>query len=253
MSAYAVPKIEYGGFVPTVISFDFPASSGQAQPDLEAVKKESESLSGLRQTSLFYIEETRKLKFKFVSETIHAQLATFFKSWAAKGKSFRYYPDKTLGTYENVQWDSSKMQPKVIAPVGLDTYIYEVDIPVRRVADDANAGGYVEHEILNNQSVAVDIEELLLDSDSYKSVRIFFEIFRKTDSSERVANGDFTCLYKASTDTWALEPGDYRAAESHGVVFSITAAGQIQYTSDNMSGTNYEGTALFRNFSIIEG
>jgi hypothetical protein len=252
--AFAIPKIEYGSLTPTVINFTYPpAMMGQKRESFNIVKKENESLSGRRQVQLNYIEDIRKLKFEFLTEAQVTQLETFIKTWAALGKSFKYFEDKTLAAYKAYELDMTKFEPKPITSVGVDIYIYEVELIFRRTDDASVAGGYVELEIVNNQVAAADVTGLLLDSDSYKSVKVFYEVFRKTGSSERICNGFFTCLYKSGTNAWELEAGSFEGSPAHGVTFSITTAGQVQYTSDNMAGTNYESRLLLRNFTIIEG
>lgn len=249
--AHHIPKIEYGGFAPTVISFDYPP----VEPDPERTvinRKISESISGARQVSFNNIEGIRKLKFRFVTEALKTSLESFVQTHAAQGGVFKYFDNKNGATYKVYELEQEKFEPKMITAVGENTYIYEVDLTMRRLVDDAIAEGYMQQDILNNQAVPLDITDLILDPDSYRSVRIFFEIFRKTSLSEIVANGSFVCTYKETTDSWDIAPGTYEG-DAHGVTFSVTAAGQVQYTSDNMAGTSYEGNLLLRNFTIIGG
>lgn len=249
--AHHIPKISYGTFVPTVINFDYPPSD--IDPEATVInKKTTESISGVRSTQLNNVEAVRKLKFRFISEALKTSLESFIQTFAAYGKAFRYYDDKLGATYKTYEIDQDKFVPKIITAVGANTYIYEFDLQLRRVVDDAVQEGVLKVEIVNNQVSAANITGLLLDSAQYRSVQVFYEIWRKTASSERVCSGWFKAFYKESTANWVIELGPFEP-EEHGVTFSITTAGQVQYTSDNMAGASYESEAIFRNFTILEG
>lgn len=250
MAAHPIPKIEYGNLFTNVISFDYPPSEGRKREEIEVNGKTSESLSGLRQVQVNFMEATRKLKFRFVSETLMTEIETFFQSWAALGKSFRFYQDKNSLSYVLYEIDQKKLQPKEILATDGDTYIYEVELAFRRVLDEVGSDAFMEFTILNNQGVALSLAGLVYDSTLYKSVRIFYELVRKTDSSERVANGEMVVIYNALTNDWTLKPGMWEGDPAPGVTFSITALGQVQYTSDNQAGANYSGVLKIRNFTI---
>lgn len=255
---YAIPKITYGGLVPTTVSFTYPPIE-KAKERLTPNKKVTASLSGRLQTQINYIEGTRKLEFSHITEAQLAALRSFYENHAVYGKAFRYYDDATALTY--VDWeldDNAKFEPKIVAPTGVDTYIYSVTLDLRRVVGQTDAGGYVEQELLNNQAVALDLTGLVFDSDEYRSAKIFFEIWRKTATKERIVNGYLTVTY-SDTNGWDITPsgvadGQLESGQfDHGVTFSISAAGQVRYTSDNMSGGSYEGTILLRDFTIVGG
>jgi hypothetical protein len=249
--AHHIPKITYGGFVPTVISFTYPPT--EPDPERRVLnRKTTESLSGMRSVNLSNVEAIRKLKFRFITEAQKTSLETFIETFAAYGKAFRYYDDKNSSSYKTYEFDQEKFEPKMITAVGPNAYIYEFDIQLRRVVDAAVREGVIDMEIANNQAAAADVSALALDSASYRAVEVFFEVWRKTASSERLATGSFKCFYKDSTEEWEMVPGSYEGDET-GVTFTVTVAGQVQYTSDNMAGTGYESRALFRNFTILEG
>lgn len=255
--AHHIPKIEYGDFVPTVISFDYPPVE-KSKEKIRAQNKVSTSLSGQRQVQNLYMEGSRTLEFRFLSENLKDSLETFFTSHAGKGKAFKYYDDKTSGDYVSYELANDDFDPKVIASVTQNTYIYAVELELRRVIGETQAENYMEITLANNQSSAADVTGLLLDSSSYRSARIEIEIFRKTDSAERIFRGHLIATYLESSGAWDITPsgegsGQYESGVySHGVTFSITAAGQVQYTSDLMTGLNYEGELILRNFVITE-
>lgn len=95
----------------------------------------------------------------------------------------------------------------------------------------------------NNQS-ATDVTGLSISAASYRSGLVQVEVNRKTDSNEAVSVGFLKLIYKAATSTWELI--DELGGDEDGVTFTITAAGQVQYASDNMAGTNYVGKIKFR-------
>lgn len=72
---------------------------------------------------------------------------------------------------------------------------------------------------------------------------ISYNVYRTTDSAEINESGTITIQYYSTSGTWDLGQ-DYIGDAS--TIFSITNAGQVQYTSSNLAGLNYEGTITFR-------
>lgn len=106
--------------------------------------------------------------------------------------------------------------------------------------------------VANNQGVAADVTGLVFTAASYRSAEVEYELSRKTDtaSSEVRAIGRLRLAYRAEGTAWAILGEEYHGDEIDGlpagVTFSITSAGQVQYTSTNISGSNYVGTLKFR-------
>lgn len=98
----------------------------------------------------------------------------------------------------------------------------------------------------NNQVSAADLTGLVFAAASYKSALIQMEIRRKTDSSELIALGHVHAIYRNSTSQWELIDGGSLPGDETGVTLSITAAGQVKYVSDSLSGANYVGTIKFK-------
>lgn len=256
--AYAIPKLQYGGLIPTVVSFDYPPIEKAAEK-LTPNKKVTASLSGRIQTQVNYIEGTRRLEFSFLSEAKLAQLKSFYLNHGAYGKAFRYYDDKNAVAYTDWELDdAAKFDPQKVVPKGVDTYLYSVTLDFRRVVGQTDAGGYVEQDLLNNQVSAVDLTDLIFDSDEYKSAKIFFDLYRKTATRERRVNGYLTATF-TTTNGWEITPkGIYdgqleSGVFDHGVTFSIDSSGQVKYISDDMDGGSYEGKILLRDFTIVGG
>lgn len=108
-------------------------------------------------------------------------------------------------------------------------------------------GSYIAEtsvSLANNQVAASSITGLLFDHTLTQAVHIYAEVRRSTSSTEVISSGRLIAFYRVATTTWELL--DELSIDDDGVVFSITSAGQIQYTSDNMSGTGYAGTMKFK-------
>lgn len=245
--AHHIPKITYG-LIPTSIVFDYPPKEDDGE-QLEAIEKVSTSNSGLRQVQVQYTEGTRKLKFQAVSETIRTQLETFFKNHAQYGKPFRYYDDQNSIDYVEFELKSLALPKKRTGIAGDNLYTYQIPLTLRRVVG-VTAEEAMSQEIINNQAVPLEIDGLILDSSSYKSAKIFFEIFRKTDSSEIVANGYLTATYKESLLDWEITAEGTFDGDAHGLTFTVDDDGQVYYVSDNMAGSNYEGQMVIREFLL---
>jgi hypothetical protein len=101
--------------------------------------------------------------------------------------------------------------------------------------------------IANNVSSATNITTMTFDTALVRAANISYSIYRKTDSatSGNVESGVIYLTYDngaSSGNKWLL--GQQKNGESS-VVFSITDAGQVQYTSSNLAGANYVGTLKF--------
>ncbi len=114
------------------ILFDFPPEETTGE-NLTTNSTVSESLSGVRQVSINYLEVVRKLIFSFVSPTIYALLATFLEDWALQGEEFRYFDDQTSDTYTTVELNNFKVAPVKQFPKTQNSYIWQVPLDVRRV------------------------------------------------------------------------------------------------------------------------
>jgi len=98
--------------------------------------------------------------------------------------------------------------------------------------------------VANNQVGAASVTGLVVDKTLYKSAKAFVEVRRKTDTNEVVCNGLLTLIYRDLTSAWeVVESWD---GDAHGLTLTITAGGQVQYASDNMSGANYTGKLKFK-------
>lgn len=99
--------------------------------------------------------------------------------------------------------------------------------------------------IANNQSSAANITGLLFSPTLFRSVKIEYALYRQTDTagSARAQMGQLRFVYNTQAASWFVS--DDFAGQDAGVTFSITSSGQIQYTSTDISGTNYSGNLKY--------
>jgi hypothetical protein len=106
-----------------------------------------------------------------------------------------------------------------------------------------NGGGSLNFSLANNQVAAANVTGLLLDKTKTRAATIPFLLHRQTDTPlEYDVVGVITLYYKPVADSWNISV-EFKAgdADDVGIVFSVTSAGQIQYTSTNLAGANYSG------------
>lgn len=96
--------------------------------------------------------------------------------------------------------------------------------------------------VANNQSSAANVTGLSFDTTEVRSAIISYSIYRSTSLSELSECGHIFATYKSTANSWEFTPVGTGDA---GVTFSITSAGQVQYTSTNLSGTSYVGKLKF--------
>lgn len=117
-------------------------------------------------------------------------------------------------------------------------------------ASSPNTG--TDLNIANNQGSPTDLTGLLFDSATYRGVVLEYDMRRKTDSSERRSIGVLQLIYTTGGSAWSIiSDNSNDEVIHHGVTFSVTAGGQLQYTSDNQSGSNYSGsmrTSILRRY-----
>jgi hypothetical protein len=108
-------------------------------------------------------------------------------------------------------------------------------------------GGFVAETsftIANIQVAPANVTGLVFNSASYKGAQVFVEVRRRTGTNESVSIGRLLLFYRENTAAWDLV--DELGGDDDGVTFTITAGGQVQYISDNMSGSGYVGTMKFK-------
>jgi hypothetical protein len=104
--------------------------------------------------------------------------------------------------------------------------------------------------INNNVSSATNVSNLVFDGAVANRFIVDYGLFRSTDTDSLAQAGRLRGVYNEDDAQWYLSD-DY-SGQNAGVTFTITAGGQIQYTSSNLAGTSYVGTLQYR-ISIGDG
>lgn len=99
--------------------------------------------------------------------------------------------------------------------------------------------------IADNQVAASDVTGLLFSAASTHGGKVDVLLRRRDDTEERVLVGHINVLYNLDATSWDIITV-LDGSVASGVTFTITAAGQVQYTSDSMGGANYFGELQFR-------
>ena len=103
---------------------------------------------------------------------------------------------------------------------------------------------------LDNNVGPLDVEDLIFSSSEVRSAQIHYTIKRRTDSNEKRSTGILKVQYKPDAGAWSIaNESDFD--NDTGVAFTITAAGQIQYTTNDLSGANYDGFIIFKTISAF--
>ena len=102
----------------------------------------------------------------------------------------------------------------------------------------------------NNQVAQLALTDLDFDLNYTKNVCLYYTIHRRTDSAVKKESGFLVLNYDPDASDWDCE---YQTITgSSGVEFFINS-GQVEYTSDNMAGANYEGElklSLIKRFDV---
>jgi len=85
-----------------------------------------------------------------------------------------------------------------------------------------------------------DVTGLSFDGTDFSAFRVLYSLNRRNDSQSADQVGEMFGVYRPESNDWLLETS--WKGEDAGVIFSITAAGQVQYTSDTYGGTGYAAT-----------
>lgn len=101
--------------------------------------------------------------------------------------------------------------------------------------------------INNNVALDTDINRMFFDPGSVRAANITYSVYRTSTAnpSGSVESGTIYLLYDNSASLgskWQL--GQQKIGNS-GVVFSITDAGQVQYTSTDIDSIGYSGEIKF--------
>lgn len=106
--------------------------------------------------------------------------------------------------------------------------------------------------IANNQAVATDITGLFIDVTQVRAVEIDYSVRRTTDvpAVEVTETGKIIAVYENNSNTWSYTRTS--TGDDTGTEITVTPTGQFQYTSTDISGTNYTGLMKFRAKALIQ-
>lgn len=110
-------------------------------------------------------------------------------------------------------------------------------------------GSEKDFTILNNQSTPQLITGLTVDSSYVSQAVVEYLIQRVTTGGgavELLESGVFHLVYKPTSLSWSIVPIGTAGPSSSGITFSITASGQMKYTSTNIAGTSSISKMYYR-------
>lgn len=104
-----------------------------------------------------------------------------------------------------------------------------------------------EFTIANNQSAAANVTGLLFAGASVRSFVVEYQVYRNTTgggATELAETGFLKGTYSTVAASW--EMANYDCVGDAGILFSITAGGQVQYTSTNITGSAATSKMTFK-------
>jgi hypothetical protein len=101
--------------------------------------------------------------------------------------------------------------------------------------------------IANNVTTPTDIAGFFFDATQVRSFAVRGNVYRTHSSSEKSEEFLLVGLYQGGSG-WIFQQEGIGDA---GISFSITPAGQVQYTSSNLAGTPYSGLIKFRGVGLL--
>ena len=103
--------------------------------------------------------------------------------------------------------------------------------------------------LVNNQSSAANITGLKFNHKKVSMAAIDYCVQRVTTSTgavELTEAGLLYAVYEPTSEDWALQAMTGAGPDDAGITFTITAAGQVQYTTTNITGTAYLSRIFWR-------
>lgn len=94
--------------------------------------------------------------------------------------------------------------------------------------------------LVNNQVAAAEITGLAFDKTGVTAAIVEYLVQRVTTGGgavELIEAGSFSCAYRPTSEDWVLTVLHENAPANANILFSITAAGQVKYTTSNEGGT----------------
>lgn len=104
--------------------------------------------------------------------------------------------------------------------------------------------------LVNSQSSAADITNLVFNKAGVTGAIVEYLVQRVTDSVELTEFGSFGCAYNPTSLSWSLFAISENSPDNANIVFSITSAGQVQYTTSNEAGTGTISKIWYRSRTL---
>lgn len=102
-----------------------------------------------------------------------------------------------------------------------------------------------EIPLANNQSSYADVTGIILDSLAFRTYEVPYTVYRVTSTTERAEKGVLNAVFKPVLGEWVYsrrtDAGDNTLNVPGGALHVDASTGQLQYKTDNMSGSDYEG------------
>ena len=95
-------------------------------------------------------------------------------------------------------------------------------------------------QALANNTGPADLVGILFDKLLFKGGSFKFDIHRRTDTGDVNEAGTVTVSHNTETDTWGIALSSH--FDDSGTTFTILASGQVQVTTDDLTGASYSGT-----------
>jgi hypothetical protein len=103
-----------------------------------------------------------------------------------------------------------------------------------------------------NAASNIDIPALAFPTSAVRSAFIRYSVYRSTDSNSAYEAGDMIIVYNANNSSghkWALSQGNITGSGAQ-ITFNVTDAGQIQFSTTSISGSNHVGKIGFEARSL---
>lgn len=140
----------------------------------------------------------------------------------------------SIRNWEFITGPTTPVQPAATTPVSSS------DLTPKSYVD----GTTVTFTIANNISSATDVTGVSFSSASYKAAFVKFFIHRQDAGQDVDSMGFLMFVYDAVGAAWRVTENSFH--DEHGVTFSVTAGGQLQYVSTNFTGGSYASASTFR-------
>jgi hypothetical protein len=104
--------------------------------------------------------------------------------------------------------------------------------------------------LVNNTAVAANIEGLKFDYRYTSACFVEYLIQRVTSTTVKLQAGIKIVVFNPDTLGWTIAEYGTSGPDAAGITFTITATGQVQYTSTNLGGTEELSRIVWRQREI---